>query len=178
MAKVRKKRKGKLKKQSLAKNVALLLLSIAILTGASVLFTTLNTRPEYSYDTIEKNLSKIVSKAPDQAVAQAEKEKPDPQKSSAGGGFEYSYWDILLLPDKNAPETESFTIQIGAFKTREAAQQLADEINDKTRLRCQVEARGKTFLVRWGTFHTKEMAQRYCSSLESKIQRNCAVVKL
>jgi septal ring-binding cell division protein DamX len=176
MAKEKKHRKKRVRKQSLAKNVALLLISIAVLAGASILFSTLNTRPEYSYDPIEKNLNKLVSKVPGKTAVQAE--KPEPQEGSAGS-FEYSYWDILLLQDKEgAAAVDSFSIQIGSFKTREAADQFASEIGDKTHLRCTVEGRGKSFVVRWGTFHTKEMADRYCSTLSGKLQKECFVMKL
>jgi septal ring-binding cell division protein DamX len=175
MAKVRKKRKAKLKKQSLARNVALLLLSVMVLAGVSILFSRLNTRPEYSYAPLEKNLSKMVAKATERTAARTE--QAEPQKSSAGP-FEYSYWDILLLQDNDVGSSEHYSLQIATFKSRDAARQYADEVEDRNHLRCEVEAKDKAFVVMWGNFRTREIAERYCSTLSGRLQRECAVVKL
>lgn len=175
MAKAKKKRKATLKKQSLARNIALLLLSIVILAGVSVLFSRLNTRPEYSYAPIEKNINKIVAKASQKTTAPAEKAAP--QKSSADP-FEYSYWDILLLQDGNDASSETYSIRIATFGSPGEAREYAVEIEDRNHLRCEVEAKGKTYMVRWGSFRTREMAERYCSTLSGRVGRECAVVKL
>lgn len=172
MAKGRKKRKAKLRKQSLARNIALLFVSIAVLAGASVLFTMLNTRPEYSYAPIEKNLSKMVSKASAKTPSPAD--KPGPEKGSAGT-FEYSYWDILQ--DKGSAADEAYTVQIATFRSRDEAQRFADGLEDKNHLTCEVEQKGKAFAVRWGSFRTRETAERYCSTLSGRLQRECTVVK-
>lgn len=174
MAKARKKRRTRLKKQSLAKNVALLLLSVFILAGASVLFSMLNTRPEYSCEPIEKNLSKMVSKAREKAAA--ETAKPGPQEGSAGS-FEYSFWDILLLPDKGASPGQGYGVQIASFDSREAALELAGSLESKNRLTCEVTPLDGVFVVRWGSFRTREVAERYCRTLSGRLRTGCTVVK-
>jgi septal ring-binding cell division protein DamX len=175
MAKVARKRKAKLKKQSLARNVALLLLSIVVLAGASLLFSILGARPEYSYAPIEKNLHKMVARASEKNAVHAE--KTEPQKGSAGA-FEYSYWDILLLQDKDSGSAEHYSVQVAQFRSMDAARQYAGEIEDKSHLTCEVEEKGKAFVVLWGNFRTREMAERYCGTLSGRLQRECAVVKL
>lgn len=164
------------KKQSLPKNIALLFLSLGILAGASLLFSTINARPEYSYDPLETKLNKLVSKGPEKSAVEGEKEAP--QKSSANS-FEYSYWDILLLQDKSQSSSgESFSVQIASFKSLEAAKQYAAELEGKTHLRCLVDDNSRWYIVRWGNFHTREVAERYCGTLSSRLQKECVVVKL
>lgn len=174
MAKAGKKRRTRLKKQSLAQNIALLLLSVFILAGASVLFSTLNTRPEYSYDPIEQNLSKMVSKAREKAAA--ETGKPEPQEGSAGA-FEYSFWDILLFPDKGASPAQAYSVQIASFDSREAALEFAGSLESRSRLTCEVASRDGKFVVRWGSFRTREVAERYCRTLSGRLRTGCTVVK-
>jgi septal ring-binding cell division protein DamX len=169
-----KRKRGKKKQsQSLKRNAALLFVSLGILIGASILFSVINARPEYSYGPIESKLSKLVAKSPEKALPK--KEKAEPQKSS----FEYSYWDILLLQDKNSPTgDENYSIQIAAFKSEDAAKKFAADLEVKTHLRCTIDDSGKWFAVRWGNFHSRDAAQRYCSMLNSKVQRECFVTKL
>jgi len=163
-------------KQSLPKNIALLFLSLGILAGASVLFSTISARPEYSYDPLETKLNKLVAKNQDKAAVTGEKEVP--QKSSTGS-FEYSYWDILLLQDKNhSPSGESYSVQIASFKSHEAAKQYAAELEGKSHLKCVVEESSRWYIVRWGSFHTREVAERYCGTLSSRLQKECVVMKL
>jgi cell division septation protein DedD len=175
MAKAKKKRTKKLKKQSLARNVALLILSVVILAGVSFVFSRLNARPEYSTAPIEKNISKIVAKASQKNAPQAEKAAP---QKSAANPYDYSYWDILLLQDESAASGDAYSIQIAAYKSRDEARSFADEVQDKDRLRCEVEEKGKVFVVRWGSFRTREMAERYCGTLTGRLGRECVVVKL
>lgn len=169
-----KRKRGRRKQpQSLARNVALLFLSLVVLIGASVLFSMISDRPEYSYDPIESKLNKLVTKSPEKALPKDEEAVP--QKNS----FEYSYWDILLLQDKNALSgTENYGVQIAAFKSEDAAKKYAAELEEKTHLRCSIDDTGKWFAVRWGSFRTRETAERYCSTLKGKLQRECIVIKL
>lgn len=170
---MKRKRKRRKQSQSLKRNVALLFLSLGILVGASVLFSIINDRPEYSYDPIESRLNKLVTKSPEKVLPKSEKEEP--QKSS----FEYTYWDVLLLQDKESPSgSESYSIQIAAFKSEDAAKKYAAELEAKTHLRCNISDTGKWFAVRWGNFHSRETADRYCSTLSSKIQKTCVVTKM
>lgn len=169
-------RKRAPKKQSLTKNIALLALSLGILAGVSFLFSTLSDRPEFSFDPVGERWKSLVT---DDTKSPA---KPDgssePQKITAGS-FEYSYWDILLLEsgDKSA-SSESYSIQIAAFKSHESAKKLASKLQEESRVRCTVTDTGTWFVVRWGTFHSRETADRYCSKLSEKIKRECIVVKM
>jgi hypothetical protein len=169
-------RKRTQKKQSLAKNVALLFLSLGVLAGASVLFSTISARPEFSYDPFGERWKNMV--VSDSQEGEKIAEKPEVRKSSASS-FEYSYWDILLLQDNNSSAAaDSFSVQIAAFKSRDAANTFASELEKKTRIRCSVEDTGKWSVVRWGSFHTRETAERYCAKLSDRLQRECIVVKM
>ncbi len=168
------RRKRKQKKQSLTKNIALLFLSIGILAGASVLFSSIK---DHSYAPIESKLNRMVSKSQAKETALQEKEKAEPQKSSVNP-IEYSYWDILLLQDKDARAPgESYSIRIATFRSRVSADKYAAELEDKTHLRCSIEEAGGKFIVRWGNFHTREVAERYCSTLSGKLQKHCTVIQ-
>ncbi len=169
---MKRKRRRRTQSQSLTRNVALLLLSLGILAGASILFSMINDHPKYSYDPFESRLNKLVAKGPEKALPKSE--KAEPRKSS----FEYTYWDILLLQDKGSLSgSENFSIQIAAFKSEEAAKKYAAELESKTHLRCSINDTGKWFAVRWGSFHSRETADRYCSTLSSKLQKACIVTK-
>ncbi|MFY9396761.1 MAG: SPOR domain-containing protein [Desulfomonilia bacterium] len=166
-------KKRALKKQSLAKNIALLALSLVVLAGASFLFSAVSDRPEFSLDPVGERFKNMVA---DENKPPAE--PSEPQKLSAGG-FEYSYWDILLLDngDKSA-SSESYSIQIAAFRSHESAVKFASELQEKSRVRCTVTNTGTWSVVRWGTFHNRETAERYCSKLSEKLKRECIVVKM
>ena len=170
---MKRKRKQKQKKQSLTKNIALLFLSIGILAGASVLFSSIK---DQSYAPIETKLNKMVSKSTAKTTAQ-DKQKAEPQKSSMNP-IEYSYWDILLLQDKGTQTPgESYSIRIATFRSRESADKYAVELENKTHLRCSIDEAGGKFIVRWGNFHTREVAERYCSTLSGKLQKDCTVMR-
>ena len=164
------------KKQSLTKNVAMLFLSLGVLAGASVLFSTISARPEFSYAPFGQRWKSLMASDLKQ---EGEKTRKTEIRKGSASGFEYSYWDILLLQDNNTSSADdSFSIQIAAFKSREAAKSFAAELEKKTRIRCTVEDTGKWSVVRWGSFHTRETAERYCSKLSDRLQRECIVVKM
>ncbi|HPX17858.1 MAG TPA: SPOR domain-containing protein [Deltaproteobacteria bacterium] len=169
-------RKRTHKKQSLTKNIAMLFLSLGILAGASLLFSTINARPEFSYDPFGERWKSLVASDP------IRNEKPSGKaqaSKSAASGFEYSYWDILLLQDSDsASAADSFSIQIAAFRSPETARSFAAELEEKTRIRCTVADTGKWTVVRWGSFQSRETAERYCSKLSDRLQRECIVVKM
>lgn len=168
------RRRRRRKSQSLTKNIALLFLSLGVLAGASVLFSTVDPRPEL-YDPIESKLNKLTSKGAGKDTGHVENIEA---KKGSAGGFEYSYWDILLLQDKNASYAgEDYSIQIASFKSSEAAHKYASDLQARTHLKCSVGDNGRWFSVRWGSFHTREMAERYCSTLSGRLHKECVVVK-
>ncbi|HQO81734.1 MAG TPA: hypothetical protein PKW48_11815, partial [Deltaproteobacteria bacterium] len=92
--------------------MALLFLSLGVLAGASVLFSTISARPEFSYDPFGQRWRSLM--ASDSKQDTEKTPKTEIHKGSASG-FEYSYWDILLLQDNNTSSADdSFSIQIAA----------------------------------------------------------------
>jgi len=167
------KKKKKTKNQSLAKNIALLFLSLVILAGASFLFSSVSTNADFSFDPFHSQWSNLISR--DQGNNQpGEKAKPDKTAASA---FEYTYWDVLLLrEDTGASAGNNYSIQIASFKSSEQAEVYAERIKEKTSLQCRVVNTGNWSAVRWGSFPTKDSAQRYCKELSGKLNRECIVV--
>jgi cell division septation protein DedD len=168
-------KRKKQKKQSLAKNIALLFLSLGILAGASILFSAVNGRSDFSYDPFRSKWTTIISQRQKDSVSK--KSKVTPQESSASA-YDYKYWDILLLQDKEEPPGDNnYSIQIAAFKTLKQAQNYAGNLKDKTHLQCSVVSKGKWSVVRWGSFSTKSSADRYRTKLSERLNRECIVVK-
>lgn len=164
------------KKQSLAKNIALLFLSLGILAGASILFSTVNGRSDFSYDPFRSKLANIISPLHENNSPQKTEVKT--QKSSVSA-YDYKYWDILLLQDKAEPSGDNnYSIQIAAFKSLTHAQNYAHDLKEKTHLQCRVVSEGKWSVVRWGSFSKKSSADRYRKKLSERLQRECIVVKM
>jgi len=169
-------KKKKQRNQSLAKNIALLFLSLGILAGASILFSAVNGRSDFSYDPIRSKWTNIISQRHEAGVAKKSKETP--QESSINA-YDYKYWDILLLQDKEEPPGDNnYSIQIAAFKTLQQAQNYAHDLKDKTRLQCRVVVEGKWSVVRWGSFSTKSSADRYRKKISERLHKKCIVVKM
>jgi cell division protein FtsN len=168
-------KKRKPKKQSLAKNIALLFLSLGILAGASILFSMVNGRSDFSYDPFHSKWKSLI--AQDNKTNPAQKSEEKTQKSA--NAFEYSYWDILLVQDKEEPAGENnYSIQIAAFKSIQQAQKYAHDLKNKTHLQCKVVTKEKWSMVRWGSFSTKSTAERYRKKLSKRLQRECIVVRM
>ena len=154
----------------------MLFLSLGVLAGASILFSTINARPEFSLDPFGRRWKNLVTSG---AETDGRPEEKSETRKSAASGFEYSYWDILLLQDESSGVSDdSFSIQIAAFKSHDAAENFASELEKKTRIRCSVKDTGKWSVVRWGSFHSRETAERYCSKLSERLQRECIVVRM
>ncbi|MDT8273907.1 MAG: SPOR domain-containing protein [Desulfomonilia bacterium] len=171
---MKKRRKKKPPKQSLAKNVALLFLSLGILAGASVLFSTINGSSHLSLSPLQDRFSGFLK---EQRPEVTSAENTAVQKSSVGP-FEYTFYDILFKKDATEASGEHFSIQIAAFKTKDRAEQLAKEINEKTRLRWRVDQHGSWSYVRFGNFSTRASAERYKDKISATLQRECLVVKM
>ncbi len=168
-------KRKKQKKQSLAKNIALLFLSLGILAGASILFSAVNGRSDFCYDPFRNKLTNMISQRHDKDVSK--KTQVPPQQSSANA-YDYKYWDILLLQDKEEPPGDNnYSIQIAAFKTLKQAQKYTADIKDKTHLQCRVVSEGKWSVVRWGSFSTRSSAERYRKKVSERLKKECIVVK-
>jgi len=161
------------KNQSLAKNIALLFLSLGILAGTCILFSTVNERSDFSFDPFRSNWSNLVGKERKTKTADHE---PKTTKTTASA-FEYTYWDILLLQNNSAlPAENNYSIQIASFISHDQALNYAKDLKEKTHLKFRVVNTGTWSAVRWGSFATKESAQRYCKELSSKLNRECIII--
>ncbi len=164
------------KKQSLAKNIGLLFLSLGILAGASLLFSTVSDRSDFSYDPFHSQWTNLVTQERETTSSQESETKAPKSTASA---FEYSYWDILLLQDKeDASGENAYSIQIGAFKSLKKAQDFASHLQEKNHLQCKVINKGDWSMVRWGSFTSKASAERYRKKLSSQLQQECIVVRM
>jgi cell division septation protein DedD len=168
------KKKGRrIKQLSLAKNVALLFLSLGLLTGVSFIFSYFGNRSELSFDPIARTLNSAFS----------EKEKPlavtgqTKAKTSSVAPIGLTFYETLSQKEP-ANTDDSYTIQVGAFKSRAKADNFVKELKNKSKLSFRVDKEGKTYCVRWNTFTTQESAARDCVKLAAKIQHGCKVVKM
>jgi cell division septation protein DedD len=174
MIKKKTRKKGRRVKQlSLAKNMALLFLSLGLLAGVSFVFSYFSNRSELSLDPIQRTW--------DTAFSQKEKPQVSPEqskpKTSSLNPIDLTFYETLN--QKGTPGTdESYTIQVGTFKSRDKANSFAKELRNKSRLSFRVDKEGKLYCVRWNTFTTQESAARDCGKLAAKIQHPCKVVKM
>lgn len=164
------------KKQSLTKNVALLFLSLGILAGASILFSTVSGSSDFSYDPLRGKLASIISLRHEGKSVQTDEAK---KKKSQASSYDYKYWDILLLQEKAEPPGDNkYTIQIAAFKSLKNAQNYAHDLKDKTHLQCRVVSQGDWSVVRWGSFSKRSSAERYRKKLSERLQKECIIIKM
>jgi cell division septation protein DedD len=174
MRKKTKKKRRHPKQSSLVKNLALLFLSLGLLAGASFVFSYFGNRSELSLDPIQSTWDSLFS--------HEEKLKPPPEqpkpKASSVSPSELSFYDILEKKGPSAPTEESYTIQIGAFKSKDQAKTFAKELKEKNKLSFRIDKAGKLNCVRWGTFTTQEKAEKTCEKLSAKLHRECKVVKM
>lgn len=169
---MRKKRRHP--RQSLAKNVALLFLSLGLLAGASMLFSSLSNRADISMDPIQSTWNGITSRE--------EKPKATPEqtetKKSALSPFNYTFYKLLNQKEEPGQAVEHYTVQIAAFRSQDHAKSFAHEIKEKSRLICRIDKEGGWSCVRWGTFTTLDSAQQSREKLSEKLNRDCKVVKM
>ena len=168
------KKKGRRVKQlSLAKNVALLFLSLGLLTGVSFVFSYFSNRSELSLDPIQSTWNSAFS---EKEKPQAVPEQPK-TKTSSVAPIDLTFYETLNQKEPSSRE-DSYTIQVGAFKSRAKADNFAKELKNKSKLSFRVDKEGKSYCVRWNTFTTQESAARDCVKLAAKIQHGCKVVKM
>lgn len=175
MGKPRKKRAQPRRRQSsTVRNVALLFLSLGLLTGASILFSYLDNRSGMSLDPVQKAFSGMV--AQDDRV---EKPADEPKtKSSAVSGYDYEFYDLLTKEGDQDQFEQHYSIQVGAFRDSDHAREFIRELREKARVQLRIDRDGKLSCVRWGTFTTREAAEKQCAKLSEKLGRTCVVVKM
>ena len=175
MRKPKKKRTRQKRRQpSTVRNVALLFLSMGLLTGASLLFSYLGNRSDISLDPIQNAFSGIVA-GDEEEVEPVEQTK---KESSAVGGYDYKFYELLGEKDGQDRTEEHYSVQIAAFRNRDHAKIFVDELREKTRIPLRIERAGKLNCVRWGTFTTRDTAEKQCAKLSEKLKRDCIVVKM
>ena len=175
MRKPKKKRaQPKRRQSSTVRNVALLFLSLGLLTGASLLFSYLGNRSDISLDPIQKAFSGMVAEE-DKGEAPADEPKT---KSSAVSGYDYKFYELLSEKNDQDQSEEHYSVQIGAFRNNAHAKEFVRELKEKTSIPLRIDRHGKLSCVRWGTFTTREIAEKQCAKLSEKLQRNCVVVKM
>jgi cell division septation protein DedD len=168
------KKKGRrIKQLSLAKNVALLFLSLGLLTGVSFVFSYFGNRSELSLDPIHRTWNSAFSEK-EKPLAVTEQPKP---KTSAIAPLGLTFYETLNQKEP-AKTDESYTIQVGAFKSRAKADNFVKELKNKSKLSFRVDKEGKSYCVRWNTFTSQESAARDCVKLAAKIQHGCRVIKM
>jgi septal ring-binding cell division protein DamX len=168
-----KKKARRLKQLSLVKNVALLFLSLGLLTGVSFVFSYFGNRSELSLDPIQRTLNNAFSEK-EKPLAVTEQPKP---KTSSVTPLGLTFYETLGQKESTGTD-DSYTIQVGAFKSRAKANSFARELKLKSKLSFRVDKEGKSYCVRWNTFTTQESASRDCVKLAAKIQHGCKVVKM
>ncbi len=168
------KKKGRrIKQLSLAKNVALLFLSLGLLTGVSFIFSYFGNRSELSLDPISRTWNSAFSEK-EKPLAVTEQTKA---KTSSVAPIGLTFYETLSQKEPTSTD-DSYTIQVGAFKSRAKADNFVKELKNKSKLSFRVDKEGKTYCVRWNTFTTQESAARDCVKLAAKIQHGCKVVKM
>ena len=173
---IRKKTRKKarcVKQLSLAKNVALLFLSLGLLAGVSFVFSYFSNRSELSLGPIQRTWNSAFS---EKEKPQAVTEQPKPKTSSASP-IGLTFYETLSQKGPSSTD-DSYTIQVGAFRSRDKADSFARELKNKSKLSFRVDKEGKSYCVRWNTFTTQESAARDCGKLAAKIQHGCKVVKM
>lgn len=169
---MRKKRRRP--RQSLTKNVSLLFLSLGLLAGASMLFSTLSNRADISMDPIQSTWNGITSREEKPKTPPEQTEK----KKSTMSTFNYSFYKILTQKEDPGQAVEHYTVQIAAFRSQDHAKSFAHEIKEKSRLTCRIDREGGWSCVRWGTFTTLDSAEQSRGKLSDKLNRGCKVVKM
>jgi cell division septation protein DedD len=172
----RKKRRhpDRRKGTSMTRNVALLFLSLGLVVCACILYTSLFDRSDISLDPLQKALSGVTAQAPSKTPpAKTEPREP----TQAASAYDYTFYQMLGRKDASGPIDDHYCIQVAAFRTEGQARELARSLREKTRLRFNVERRGRLHYVRWGSFASRENAEKQCARLAEKLQRECMVVR-
>ncbi len=173
MAKRKKSRKRRAKKQSTSRNMALFCVSLCMLVGASYLFSVVTSQEDLTFNPADLSRYDLFSKAEEEVVKAEPKKAP---RKSAIADTELVFYDLLNSDDQQADN--NYSVQIAAFKSYERASKFADNLKQKKRLQCRLVRQDEWILVRWGSFPTKASAERYNKKISTMLDRECMVVKM
>ena len=174
MRKTKKKKRRYSKQSSLAKNMALLFLSLGLLGAVSLVFSYFSNHADLSLDPIQSAWNGILSP---EEKPQAKATVPD-SKTSSVTPIDYSFYEILNKKQEPTHADTSYTIQVGAFRNKDQAVTFARQLKEKSKLSFRIEKEGKLSCIRWGSFTTLDKAEKYREKLSAKLQRECKVVKM
>lgn len=188
MARKRKVQRGS---GALTRNVVWFCVSVTILICASLLFHHIIQWPDlplkevlkvavYSGSDRKPQDESAGRKAqPPRQSSKDEKTSEEPQ-AAAAAPYDYSFYDILSQPKKGSAKDESsfYSIQLGAFKSRQQALAFRDELKEARKLDCRVVKKGVWNVVLWGHFTTRKAAERSSRQIERRLGRDCLVVDL
>lgn len=191
------KRKVARESGSLARNVVWFCVSVTILICASLLFRHIIQWPDLPLrEVLVKESSKVAvfsgsdRKSQDKNADQKEqapsrqslndKETSEKPQAAAAAPYDYSFYDILGRPQKGTDKIESshYSIQLGAFKSRQQALAFKDDLKAAKKLDCRVVKKGAWNVVLWGHFPTRKAAERSSRQMERRLGRECLVVDL
>ena len=172
---------------SLARNVVWFCVSVTILICASLLFHHIIQWPDLPLkEVLVKESSKVAvfsgsdRKPQDdnadqkkQAPRQGSKDKETSEKpqTAAAAPYDYSFYDILSQPKKGTDKDEPsfYSIQLGAFKSRQQALTFKDDLKASKKLDCRVVKKGAWNVVLWGHFPTRKAAERSSRQIERRL---------
>lgn len=183
---------------SLARNFVWFCVSVTILICASLLFHHIIQWPDLPLkEVILKESSKValrsdsdrkpLDKQADRDVSTSRKAEKDKDKSASdepqaasSATYDYSFYQILSHPRKGSDNSEPthYSVQLGAFKSREQALAYRDDLRQTKKLDCRVAKKGSWSVVLWGNFPTKKAAERSSRQIERKLGSDCLVIEL
>jgi len=181
---------------SLARNVVWFCVSVTILICASLLFHHIIQWPDLPLkDVLVKESSKVAIRSESGRTPQDEhadrKESETKQasrdrdasgepQSAAAVPYTYSFYKILGPPQKgsNTSEPSQYSVQLGAFKSREQALAFRDDLKETKKLDCRVVKKGTWHVVLLGSFPNKKAAERLSRQIGRRLGRDCLVIDL
>ena len=181
---------------SLVRNVVWFCVSVTILICASLLFHHIIQWPDLLLkEVLVKESSKVAALAGSERKPQeahADRKEPASQKTSkereasgepqaaSAAPYDYSFYDILSHPQKGAGKGEpsQYSVQLGAFKSRQQALAYRDDLKQTKKLDCRVVKKGTWSVVLWGYFPNKKAAERSSRQIERRLGRDCLVIDL
>jgi hypothetical protein len=180
---------------SLVKNIALFLVSISILAGASLLFHNIIQWPDLpikdmisrqavevaNLDTAPKRHTLDKNSENGTSHAKVGERGPDnrQQETASINEYRYTFYDILYHQKQNTSSEENhYCIQIAAFKSSKMAQEYKKKLKRTNRLECRVVKKKELTVVLWGSFPTKTAAERYNKQLCRVLEQECMVVEM
>lgn len=182
---------------SLTRNVLFFCVSISILIGASVLFHSIIQWSDLPFKELFTKQDMKIAAVAQPGTVPAEPQPPSPSPHQKGKShpksssaqppetaaintYQYSFYDILSHRSQAQSLTDEshYCIQVGAFKSQQAAQTMSDELKRTKRLECRLSKKGNLTVVVWGTFPTKKTAERANKQLSRMLERPCLVIEM